>query len=284
MRKTVVTSLVILTAGWIFGQSASAPLTFDVASVKPSAGDEHRVFIQLQPGGGLRTSGTTLKMLITQAYDMRDFQISGAPGWISSERYDIMAKSERSTTPDAGGPDEMRKMTDEQRKTFQEQMRERLRSLLAERFQLTVHKETKEQPVYALVVGKSGSKLQESQSKEGDGPRGMMRMGRGQLNGQGVQLPMLANMLSNQVGRPVLDRTGLKGNYDFKLEWTPDPGQSGGPFGGPPPPGVDAPPPPDPNGPSIFTAVQEQLGLRLESQKGPVDILVIDHVEKPSAN
>jgi uncharacterized protein (TIGR03435 family) len=81
----------------------------------------------------------------------------------------------------------------------------------------------------------------------------------------------------------VIDRTGLKGNFDFKLEWTPDPGQSGGPFGGGPP-GADAPPPPDPNGPSIFTAVQEQLGLRLESQKGPVEMLVIDKVEKPSEN
>jgi uncharacterized protein (TIGR03435 family) len=97
-------------------------------------------------------------------------------------------------------------------------------------------------------------------------------------------LEMLTNALSNQLGRPVLDRTGLKGNFDFKLEWTPEPGQSGGPFSGVPPPGVDVPPPPDPNGPSVFTAVQEQLGLRLESQKGPVEILVIDRVEKPSEN
>ena len=108
-------------------------------------------------------------------------------------------------------------------------------------------------------------------------------MGRGQLSGEGVQLQMLTQVLSNQLGRPVIDRTGLKGNFDFKLEWTPDPGQSAGPFGGGPP-GADAPPPPDPNGPSIFTALQEQLGLRLESQKGPVEILVIDRVEKPSEN
>jgi uncharacterized protein (TIGR03435 family) len=107
-------------------------------------------------------------------------------------------------------------------------------------------------------------------------------MGRGQFSGQGVQLEMLTRSLSSQLGRPVIDRTGLKGNFDFKLEWTPDPGQSFA-FGGGPP-GADAPPPPDPNGPSIFTAVQEQLGLRLESQKGPVEMLVIDKVEKPSEN
>jgi uncharacterized protein (TIGR03435 family) len=133
------------------------------------------------------------------------------------------------------------------------------------------------------VIGKNGFKLQESDTKGAPGPRGMMRMGRGQFTGQAVQLRMLTQALSSQLGRPVIDRTGLTGSYDFKLEWTPDPGQSG-PFGGGGPPGADAPPPPDPNGPSLFTAVQEQLGLRLESQKGPVEMLVIDRVEKPSEN
>ena len=175
----------------------------------------------------------------------------------------------------------MRKMTDAQMRTSVELVRQKLQALLADRFQLTLHHETKEQPVYALVIGKNGSKLQESQSKQ-EGRH--MMMGRGELNGEGVPLDMLVSNLSRQVGRPVIDRTGLKGNYDFKLQWTPDPGQSGGPMGGPPPPGVEAPPPPDPNGPSIFTAVQEQLGLRLESQKGPVDLIVIDRVEKPSEN
>jgi bla regulator protein blaR1 len=111
-----------------------------------------------------------------------------------------------------------------------------------------------------------------------------MRMGRGDLNGEGVELEMLTNALSNALGRPVLNRTGLTGNFDFKLQWTPDAGQFGGFPSGPPPPGVNEPPPPDPNGPSLFTAVQEQLGLRLESQKGPVDLIVIDRVEKPSEN
>ena len=98
-------------------------------------------------------------------------------------------------------------------------------------------------------------------------------------------MDQFAKLLARTVGLPVVNQTGLEGVFNFKLEWTPDPGQSGGgPFGGMPPPGADAPPPPDPNGPSIFTAVQEQLGLRLESQKGPVEMLVIDKVEKPSEN
>jgi uncharacterized protein (TIGR03435 family) len=284
MRRTSVGAcLALLMADWLCGQSGTQPLTFEVASIKPNTGDDHRFFIQIQPGGGLRTTGSTLKMLLTLAYDVREFQISGGPGWVNTDRFDIVAKAERSAAAE-NVPDDPRKMTDEQRKTVADQMRERLRALLADRFQLTIHRETKEQSVYALVVGKSGSKLQESQMKEGNAGRGRMMMGRGQFSGQGVALQMLTQSLSSQLGRPVIDRTGLKGNFDFKLEWTPDPGQSGGPFGGGPPPGADAPPPPDPNGPSIFTALQEQLGLRLESQKGPVEMLVIDKVEKPSEN
>jgi len=276
-------SLALLPALGLLGQSSNPPLTFDVASVKPSATDDRRSMIQIQPGGSFRTSGSTLKMLLTFAYDVRDFQIIGGPGWITTDRFDIVAKPERSAGAE-NPPDDPRKMTEEQRKTVGDQMRERLRALLAERFQVVLHREAKEQSVYALVVAKGGPKLQPAQAKEPTGPRGpMMRMGRGELSGQGVELEMLTRTLSSQLGRTVIDRTGLTGNFDFKLTWTPDPGQSAGPPGGLPP-GADAPPPPDPNGPSVFTALQEQLGLRLESQKGPVEMLVIDRVEKPSEN
>jgi bla regulator protein BlaR1 len=280
-RIPVGASLALLTAIGLFGQSSTTPLTFEVASIKPSNADLHRIMFQLQPGGGLRTSGTTLKMLLAFAYDVRDVQISGGPGWINTDRFDVVAKA-GGAVPET--PDDPRKMTDEQRKTVGDQARERLRALLAERFQLTLHREAKEQSIYALVVAKNGPKLKESQAQVGDGPKGRMMMGRGQLSGQGVPLELLTKTLSDQLGRSVIDRTGLKGNFDFKVEWTPDPGQGGGgPFGGGPPP-PDAPPPPDPNGPSVFTALQEQLGLRLESQKGPVDTLVIDKVEKPTEN
>lgn len=282
MTRTKVSAALLIAIG-LFGQSGTAPLTFEVATIKPSGPDDRRVMMQIQPGGNYRSFGTTLKMLITQAYDVREFQVTGGPGWVNTDRWDVMAKSERTASSD-NTPEDPRKMTDEQRKTVGDQMRERLRSLLAERFQLTLRRETKEEPVYALVVAKGGPKLKESEAKETRGPGGMMRMGRGQLSGQGVPLDMLARTLSNQLGRPVVDKTGLKGNFDFSLQWTPDPGQSGTPFGGPPPAGADAPPPPDPNGPSVFTALQEQLGLRLESQRGPLEILVIDRVEKPSEN
>src|SRR5579864_955597 len=213
MRRTGVGAcLAVLTAIGLCGQSSTKPLTFEVASIKPNTGDDHRFFIQIQPGGGLRTTGSTLKMLLTLAYDVREFQISGGPGWINSERYDIMAKAGDAAISD--NPDDLRKMTDEQRRTVADQMRERLRALLAERFQLTIHRETKEQSVYALVVAKGGSKLQQSEGKEGTGPKGMMRMGRGQLSGQGVALQMLTQSLSSQLGRPVIDQTGLKGNFD----------------------------------------------------------------------
>jgi len=228
-------------------------------------------------------TGVSLKLLIQQAYDVRDFQISGGPGWITSDRYAIEAKS--LDTP-AGPPPDFMKMSEDERKKIQERTRQMIQGLLADRFQLKVHHETKELPIYALVVGKGGSKLKEIGSTSDPSMKpGMMRMGIGQLTGSQVPLAFLVQNISQMVGRTVVDLTGLKGNYDFELKWTPDVGQGGGPFGGPPPPpGVEGPPPPDPNGPTLFTALQEQLGLKLESTKGPVDIIVIDRVEKPSEN
>lgn len=278
MKQTIANAVFgVLTCGMLWGQTASAPLTFEVASIKPSAADFHGTMFQMQPGGRLRVTGATLKMLLAMAYDVRDFQISGGPGWISSDRYDLVAKPERAADAESSG-DDPRTMTDEQRKTFQEQTQQRMQALMAERFHLMVHRETKEQPVYALVVSKSGSKLQPAK----EGSQGFMRMGRNQITADGVQMQMLASSLANILARSVIDKTGLTGKFDFKLEWTPDPSQGFGNFG--PPPAADAPPPPDPNGPSIFTAVQEQLGLRLESEKGPAEMIVIDRVEKPSEN
>jgi uncharacterized protein (TIGR03435 family) len=237
------------------------PQSFDVASIKPNASSDNRVMIRMQPGGHYTATGVSLKTLIGQAYNVRDFQISGGPGWIASDRYDINAKAEG--LPDRVPP---------------EQMRPLLRNLLEDRFKLKTHTETKEMPIYALVVAKTGSKLKASESTQAP----MMRMGRGQLDGKKFPVAMLAQTLSTQLGRTVVDQTGLAGEFDFVLEWTPEPGQGGGPFGGPPPP--EALPAADSSGPTIFTALQEQLGLRLESKKGPVPVLIIDSVEKPSEN
>lgn len=280
--KWIIVAALSVATSWLPAQPAGAPLTFEVASIKPGApagSGRIPMGIQFQRGGGLRTTNVTLRMLLTFAYEVQDFQITGGPSWLGSDLYDIQARSEGSADA-TGAPDETQNMTEGQRKVFVDQMRERLRSLLAERFQVVVHRETKEQPVYALVAGKGGPKLQESH--ETGSNRGRMRLGRGELEGTAIQLQFLAQSLSNQLRRPVLDKTGLTGNYDFKLTWTPDAAQG---FGGPPvPPGADAPPAPDPNGPTIFTAVQEQLGLRLESQKGPVDVIVIDRAERPTEN
>jgi uncharacterized protein (TIGR03435 family) len=128
-----------------------------------------------------------------------------------------------------------------------------------------------------LLVAKGGPKLKEATETVKGSQQGL-RTGRGQINGMAVPMSLLAQMLSQQLGRSVIDKTGLTAKYDFMLTWTPELGQF--PGGDRP----DAPPPPDPDGPSLFTAVQEELGLRLESAKGPVEILVIDHAEKASEN
>jgi bla regulator protein BlaR1 len=268
--------------------TAAAPLpSFEVASIKPNRSGDMRIGIRFQPGRFI-ANGMTVKQLIGLAYNVRDFQVMGGPSWISSDRFDIDAKE-----PD-GFAEELAKLPPDQRRG---KLGLLIQSLLADRFALKVSHASKELPVYALVVAKNGSKIPEA--KPGDtypngikrpdgrpaGGAGMMTMGPGELTGQGVPITFLVQQLSQQLGRTVLDQTGLKGIYDLTLKWTPDP-SSAAMFQGPPGggPGPDNPPPPDPSGPSIFTALQEQLGLKLESTKGAVEILVIDQVEKPSEN
>ena len=253
-----------------------AQLTFEVASIKPANPDTPGSSIQFQPGGGLRMMNVPLRSMITFAYDVRDFQISGGPGWLGTERFDVMARPEHAS---AEGLEDPAKMTDDQRKTVRDQMAERLRALLTDRFQLVVHKETKDQPIYALVVSKNGAKLKEAKVVER--ARQGMSMNRGRLEGFVAPMEMLAQTLSNVTERPVVDKTGLTGKYDFVLEWTPEAGADARAqgFGD----GINEPAP-APGGPTIFTALQEQLGLRLESQKGPVQTIVIDRAEKPSEN
>jgi uncharacterized protein (TIGR03435 family) len=266
--------------------TAGAPLpSFEVASIKPNRSRELNISIGFEPGRFI-ASGTTVKQLIGLAYNVRDLQVSGGPSWVDSERYDIEAKEPDSVVA------ELPKLPPNQRA---EQLRLMVQSLLADRFKLNLRHESKEHPVYALVVAKNGPKLQGAKpgdtypngmkGPDGVGHAGMMRMGPGQLAGQGLPVESLARLLSEQLGRTVMDQTGLKGNYDFTLQWTPEQGEAmmlKGPEGGKP--GTDNAPPPESSGPSIFTAIQEQLGLKLESTKGPVEILVIDHVEKPSEN
>jgi bla regulator protein BlaR1 len=263
--------------------TSTPPPSFDVASIKPNHGGTGLFMIRVEPGRFVANS-VTVRFLLQYAYRVKDSQISGAPSWIDSEHYDIEAKSDDSSA------DAQRKATSDEEGA---QLRLMLQSLLADRFKLTLHHDTKELPIYALVVAKNGSKLHESAATPDDAappgpptpggpqPRHSIRMmGRGDLSINAESLDMFTDLLSHQLGLLIVNKTGLKGNYDFKLKWTPDEGQGQMPGG---PPG-DAAPPPDASGPTIFTALQEQLGLKLESQKGPMDTIVIDHVERPSEN
>lgn len=248
----------MISACTLCAQPASSPSPkFEVASIKPADPNVNGFRIQTAPGGRFMASGVTAKFLIQQAYGVRDFQVVGGPGWMDTARFEISAKAEDGTENDRDGNSL------------------RLRALLADRFQLRFTRETREMPIYHLVVAKSGPKM--TVSATGAEARSMS-MGRGRLNVKGAGTAMLAVQLSQTLGRTVLDQTGLAANfYDFKLEWSPE-GQPLGPKDG------DAPPPNESTGPTLFTALQEQLGLKLESAKGPVEVLVIERIEKPTEN
>jgi len=267
-------------------QASAGPLpSFEVASIKPNRSSDNHVWIWSEHGR-FRATGAKIKFLIEQAYDLKEYQVSGGPSWINSERFDIEAKAEDVQT------EEEEKLPPERRG---EQTRLRIQRLLADRFKLRLGQTTKEMPVYALVVAKNGPKFHEA--KPGDTyPNGMkgfdgiahpdvLYIGPDELRGQGVAIARLVNMLSEAMGRTVLDRTGLRGAYDFTARWALDQSPTAtalGPEAGNPE--AHASPPAEIFGSSFFTAIQEQLGLKLVSQKGPVDVLVIDHVERPTEN
>ena len=312
-------------------QTTSPKPSFEIVSIKPSPPN-----LNIRGGGPrgdrLNLTGASLRMLLQQGYarpnpvagGIQQIQIVGGPNWIDSDLYDVNAKAEC-----AGGP------------IPREQMQLMIQSMLEDRFQLKAHTETRELPIYNLVVGRDGSKIKLSEDQTpapitqagppqlcgpapppitlpplppppapgGPGPaptpppppRGALRMmiGQGGLNMQGTATPFanFVSMLSQFSGRPVIDKTGLKGLFDFTLHFSREgitlPGlPPGGPppgavLGGGPGPGLGGPGGPadtaaDPT-PSLFTAIQE-LGLRLESSKGPVEVLVVDSAQKPSEN
>jgi len=312
LRAIMGAGLVVLTSCAAFAQSTGTLPSFEVASVKPAAPiTDGRIRVMMRGGPGTPDPGqitytnVTVKSLMTNAYNVKGYQISG-PDWFESQRYDITAKLPPGTT--------------------KEQFQLMLQSLLAERFKLTLHHQSKELPMYALVVAKGGPKMKESVDdpnaptaggpnaaigggratigKDGfpqlpPGGRGGKMMigingGRMRMAGNGQSMGELAELLSNQLSRPVLDMTELKAKYDYTLEFAPDEASMGMMKGMPmpmPSPGDGAGGPgpaatPDgSSGPTIFSAVQEQLGLKLEGRKGPVDMLVIDSLEKvPTEN
>ena len=258
--------------------------TFEVASVKPNRSSDQAITVDLA-GRRFTAINMPLRELVRFAYDVQSDRLIGGPPWMSTERFDINASADRDLpawTP-AGPPADALRM---------------LRKLLADRFGLGVHQESRELPVYALVMARADGRLgndirrstldcakppppgppqppaDPSQSTCG------MRIGPGQMVIGGTGMPVFANVLSPFVRRIVIDRTGLTGTFDFRLSWTPEGLRLGGPGG--PPPGAPALPPVDPNGASIFAALQEQLGLKLDPQQAPVDVVVIDRIDRPT--
>jgi bla regulator protein blaR1 len=245
-------------------------ITFDVASIKPDHSDGHSVRISFNDDS-LTASGVTLKRLIEVAYNMNGFQLAGGPDWVSSETYELQAKMDESTV------EALKKVPREQ---MNEQRRMMVQLLLAERFNLKVSHSSKELPIYALVVAKNGPKFSESETI--DKAKTGFSDHDGDVTVTALTMGRVAQWLSRIAGRKVVDKTGLQGQYDFKLHYddrtqslvatAPAEGSAG------------TAAPPDSSGPSIFAALQDQLGLKLESQKGPVDTLIIESAEKPSPN
>jgi uncharacterized protein (TIGR03435 family) len=238
------------------GQQTEAIPKFEVASIKPNATLSTNMSINQAPGGQLNCTNVTLRLLITFAYDVRDYQILDAPGWTGTDRYDVLAKpsaSEAATEP-------------LHRWEASPALRQRTQALLADRFGLKVHTETKEMPVYALRVAKGGPKLQATQTEIGP----QMSWNDRQITCKKVTMKRFAEgLLAARMERYVLDETGLTGEYDFKMTFASE---------------HDPPKDGDPDAPSFLTALQEQLGLRLVPTKGTAPFLVIDHAERPSAN
>lgn len=262
---------------------------YEVVSVKASKPGTSGGYTMNTPDG-YTAKGTLLMILIQSAYGiMNNDLLSGAPGWISSERFDVEAKMESSVA------EALQKMSKDDRILARQRM---LQALLADRFNLTVRRETRELSIYTLVIAKNGPKLKEAKPDDNSPDRikgvdghpvtnmvsNRLSVGGGvTMTGQAVSMTYLILHLSQQVGRIIVDKTGLVGNYDFTIQFTPE--QGGMQLAPNDAPGsASSLPPSEPGAPSIFTAVQEQLGLKLESGKGPVEIIVIDHVERPSGN
>ncbi|HZM59513.1 MAG TPA: TIGR03435 family protein [Vicinamibacterales bacterium] len=260
--------------------------TFEVASVKPNKSGDTNGMLRMLPGGRVSASNMPVRPIITFAYQLAQYQLVGGPGWLTTDRYDLIAKLEGDPGP-VFAPSG----------TAPNPMQLALRNLLEDRFKLKVHRETREMDIYALVMAKPGGgpgpnlkpTTQDCAAAAAAAQRGApppssaatgvpfcgIQGGPGRIRFGGLPASALAQAFSGPAGRMVVERTGLSGAWDFELNYAAE--------GRGAPGGADAAPA-DPNAPSLFTAIQEQLGLKLESTKGPVEVLVIDSVERPTEN
>ena len=234
-----VVGLALVLSGAAYGQSR-----FEVASIKPSAGDTSYASGLTTSKGRLTATNVTLKRCIMGAFGVGPNQIAGGPAWLESDRYDIAAKAELPTVSDT-------------------ELMGMMQTLMAERFKLAIHRENRQIQAYVLELAKKGPKLNKSTAEQAS-----THSGRGSIDAKAMTMTRLAEVLSRQMDLPVVNETGLEGTYDLKLEWNPEPGR---------PTKTDSEP-------SIFAAIQEQLGLRLTSRKTLLEVIVIDHAERPSEN
>jgi uncharacterized protein (TIGR03435 family) len=240
--------------------ATNVPAVFEVATIKPSIPDRPGKVFTVK-GRQVLTINTTTSDLIVFSYDLHARQVVGAPPWVESEKYDVTGQPEGQGLPS------------------RVQLGEMMRKLLEDRFKFTFHREKRELPVYAITVLPGGHKLTKNDTNP-NGLPGLFFKGLGTLPAQNATMGDFAGVMQSAVlDRPVVDRTGLQGRWDFTIRWTPDETQFAGM-------GVRVPPPSnDPDAPpGLFTAMQEQLGLKMESTRAPVDVLVVDRIEKPSEN
>jgi uncharacterized protein (TIGR03435 family) len=255
IRGLARVSLAALTCGTAISQNPLPSLSFEVASVKPSSELDRVIGMFTYPGGRVVATNYTLKMLIHEAYELEDYVILGGPHWTETDRYNLEAKPAATSV--------MGKWIPANSKTPPTpEMRQMLQALLAERFQLKLHREPKKESVYSLVVAKGGPRLQESKETTRQPFVSFLQAG---LRGQNATMDLLVERLARIVGRPALNRTGVQGNFDFLIEYPPDDA------------GTDTEA-------RLISALQEQVGLKFETQSGTVEVIVIDHAEKASAN
>jgi uncharacterized protein (TIGR03435 family) len=278
LRGSIVLVVVCLSTAVIQAKPPQVAPAFEAASVKPSAPDAQGQHLRREPGGRVSISNVPLRELIKFVYQLQDFQIDGVPAWASSESFDIVAKAAEDVPPVLPG-------------TAVDPLIVMLRTLLADRFRLQVHRESREMPAYALVLSKPGvlgaglkrsttdcpAIAREQQATRSAQPSSVgsqcgFRAALGVITSGGFPLSQLLNPLSQLVRRPVVDRTGLQGGFDYELRFAPENLQAGAPNAA------------DPGGASVFTALQEQLGLKLEPARVPIEVLVVDHIERPTSD
>jgi uncharacterized protein (TIGR03435 family) len=261
LLRSVCAGLAILISTVAFAQAPATAKSFEVATIKPTDPTFGGILIQF-PAGNLSLRGFTLTDIVGFAYDMDNHQVLGIPKLLEGQKYDIVGKAATPLAPNTAGMDTAKVM---------------LQALLSDRFQLKFHKETREIPIYVLTVAKGGHKMKPRTEGDGGAPTSMLFQG-ANIPARNTTVAMLAGGLQKLVlDRPIIDKTGLTGPFDFDLHWRPDGTQFGGR-------GSQLPAASDPDRADLFTAIQEQLGLKLDSQKGPADVIVVDTAVKPSEN